>query len=136
MEEKERENMKKRKDKRGADIATAKSRSGHKARKMATQLPLEKGFYYCSFFQFISIRFTRGAKLDLFDTSSLYLLLLSVYVTFVRFENDRDTTNRSYGSIAGLTMLDFTKRATRIRFAVAKISSTSSENQYSFYDTW
>lgn len=49
-------------------------------------------------------------------------------MTFVRFENAQDTLDRSYGSITGLTMLDFTKRATRIiRFAAAK-TSTSSED--------
>lgn len=114
--------MKKRKDKRGADIANVKSR---KMRKMVTQL-LSEDVFIIVFFQFISIRFIRGTKLDLFDISFLCLLLLSVYVTFIRFENDRDTTDRSYGNIVELTMLDFTKRATRIRFA--KISSTFSEN--------
>lgn len=44
----------------------------------------------------------------------------------IRFVNDRDTIDRSYGSIAGLTMLDFTKRATRIRRD--NFISTSSEN--------
>lgn len=114
--------MKKRKDKQGVDIANIKSR---KARKMMTQLPSEDVFIIV-FFQFISIHFIRGTKLNLFDISFLCLLLFSVYVTFIRSENDRDTTDRSYENIVELTMLDFTKRATRIRFA--KISSTSSEN--------
>lgn len=126
MREREREmkekKYEKRKDKRGADIANVKSR---KMRKMVTQL-LSEDVFIIFFFQFISIRFIRGTKLDLFDISFLCLLLLSVYVTFIRFENDRDTTDRSYGNIVELTMLDFTKRATRIRFA--KISSTISKN--------
>lgn len=95
-----------------------------------------KMFLLLFFFQFVSIRFIRGPKLDLFDTSFLCLLLLSVYVTFVRFENAQDTLDRSYGSITGLTMLDFTKRATRIiRFAAAK-TSTSSKDLTSVYYTW
>lgn len=107
--------MKKKKDKREADIANVKSR------KNGDATTLGRCFYYFFFFQFISIRFIRGTKLDIFDISSLCLLLLSIYVTFIRFENDRDATYRSYGNIVELTMLDFTKRAIYIRFA--KISS-------------
>lgn len=84
-------------EKNKTHIATVKSRNC-KTRKIVTQLPPEDVFIVVFFSVYIN--FIGGAKLDLFDTSFLCLLLFSVYVTFVRFVNDRDTTNRSSGSIA------------------------------------